>query len=364
MEQIVHLANTNVEFEYAHSTQQSIEESFSQYPICLQLQFLPLIFAHHQDIVAVTSLPTKDYLTTLEQTGWWPNGLPHLVPLQEVEPFYGRLCQSWGPSHQIQAWAKSRHMNYLIPSNWEIICLVNSKEFSFRYTCLAEAALLYNEHELHDWLQKINGSKVLKTCFGLSGNGNRRINNKDSIPEVLLFCRKEWNHGRPIVAEPWLDRLHDFSTQWYIHPNQQIEWIGATRFETDSRGIYRGTLAGPEEILFASLESFLQEHRTFAMKALTDIAALGFFGFIGIDAFVYSDVNTQSIRLNPLVEINGRQTMSLVALLLQRKLCPSQILQLNFQANQSSQFSLLPNQLVNAKGESISFRHQLTVSIL
>jgi hypothetical protein len=364
MEQIVHLANTNVEFEYAHSSQLSIEQSFSQSPICLQLQFLPLLFARNTDIVAVTALPTKDYLTALQKTGWWPKGLPHLVPLQDVEPFYGKRCQSWGPSRQIQGWAKSRHMHYPMPSNWEMICLVNSKAFSFRYTCLPEAALLYNEHELFNWLQSTKGLKVLKTCFGLSGKGNRRIDNKDSFPKILSFCRKEWNLGHPIVGEPWLDRLYDFSTQWFIHPNQQIEWIGATRFETDAQGTYEGTLAGPEEILFASLESFLQQHRTFAKKALSDIAALGFFGFIGIDAFVYLDSSTQSTLLYPLVEINGRQTMSLIALLLQKNLCPGQILRLNFQSKPSSQFSLLPNQLVNDKGETVTFRRQLAVSFL
>lgn len=364
MEQMVHLANTNVEFEFAHSPSLSLEQSLSQHPVCLQLQFLPLLFAKKDDIVAVTALPKPDYLATLRQTGWWPKGLPHLAVLQEIEPFYGKQCQSWGSSRQVQAWAELRRMNYALPTDWRIICQVNSKAFSFRYTCLAEAALLSNEYELLDWLHKTKGPKVLKTCFGLSGQGNRQFDITAPTPEISAFCRKEWNQGRPIVGEPWLDRLSDFSTQWLIHPNQQIEWIGATRFETDSHGTYQGTLSGPEEILFSSLEFFLQQHRIFAQKALEDIAGMGFYGYIGIDAFVYRDPDTQSISLYPLVEINGRQTMSLVALRMQKHLCPGQILRLNFQQKASSQPSLLPDQLVNFKGETISFRRRLTISVL
>src|SRR4029077_4071668 len=175
----------------------------------------------------------------------------------------GKKCLSWGPSRQVQKWAEARQMNYAMP-HWNIACLVNSKAFSFRYTCLLEAALLYNEQALLDWLREVPGPKVLKTSFGLSGRGNWRIDDFSPSPELLIFCHKEWQQKRPMIGEPWLDRLYDFSTQWLIHPDKQIEWIGATRFETDAQGTYQGTLAGPEEILFSSFKSFLQMHRQVA----------------------------------------------------------------------------------------------------
>ncbi len=67
-----------------------------------------------------------------------------------------------------------------------------------------------------------------------------------------------------------------------------------------------------------------------------DVAKLGFFGFIGADALLYRHLENQSICLYPLVEINGRQTMSLVALRLQKRICPRQILRLAFQHVNSS----------------------------
>lgn len=366
MAEIVHIANTDVEFEFAHPMELSLEleQNWSRHSLCLQLQFLPLLYAQPQDIVAVTALPQSNYLTALQDTGWWPEGLPHLALLQEKEIFQGKECHSWGPSRQVQAWAKARQMKYAIPQDWQTICHVNSKAFSFRYTCLSEAALIYNERELLDWLQRMPGPKVLKTCFGLSGQGNRLIHHSFPSSDILAFCQKEWQQRRPIICEPWLDRILDFSTQWFIHSHRQIEWIGATRFETDSQGAYQGTLAGPKEMLFASFQPFLEEHRQVAQKALEDIAAIGFFGPVGIDALLYRHSQDQSICLYPLVEINGRQTMSLVALRLQRRLCPHQVLRLAFQPGATTQLSLLPNQLINIKGKTIAFKRHLTATIL
>ena len=365
MPQIVHIANTDVEFEFAHSSLQPLEKSWSRHPLCLQLQFLPLLYAQPEDSVAVTTFPNPDYLAALQRTGWWPNGLPQLMLLQTTDPLRGAHCLSWGPSRRVQAWAHMRQMHYDIPSDWQTVRLINSKAFSFRYSRLPEASLLYHEHELIDWLHGIEGVKVIKTCFGLSGQGNRLIDASYPNAEDLAFCRKEWHQGRPLIAEPWLNRLCDFSTQWFIHPDKQIEGIGAARFDTNSQGIYQGTLAGPEKILFAGYESFLQEHKQLAQQALKEAAALGFFGSVGVDALLYRCGQTESICLYPIVEINGRQTMSLVAMRLQQRLCPNQILRLSFHKDSlfTSSPSLLPQELVNSAGKRIHFKRALIVSI-
>lgn len=363
MNQIVHIANTNVEFEFAHPNIEPLETSLSRYPIFLQLQFLPLLYAGTDDIIAVSALPDADYLAALEQTGWWPQGLPQLALLCDQDSFEGKKCLSWGPSRQVQKWAEARRMLYSSP-DWKIASLINSKAFSFRYTSLDAAALLWSKEALLDWMKKVPGAKVLKTCFGLSGGGNRRIENSLLSQKLLGFCRKEWKQNRPILGEPWLDRLGDFSTQWFIHSNQCIEWVGGTRFEVDAHGVYQGTLVGSENQLFPFLEPFLQEHRQFALKALTEMAAMGFFGPIGIDALLYRDPKTDSVSLFPLVEINGRETMSLVALRLQQRIAPHQMLRLAFQQTEASGASLLPHRIINEKGDVIHFRKRLTASIL
>lgn len=357
----VYIANTNFEFELAEMPFPSLEQSLSLHPLCLQLQFLPLLYAQPQDKVAITALPSHDYLASLLQLGWWPEGLPQLVPLHLHEPFQGKKCVSWGPSRLVQAWSQARHMPYVTPTNWEMIRLVNSKAFSFRYSSLLGATLLANEQELTAWLHQLEGPKVLKTSFGLSGQGNRIIEQALVTPQLLAFCQKEWLQGRALIGEPWLQRVCDFSTQWMIHPEGQIEEVGVTRFETDAQGAYQGTWAGPEELLFAPYLPFLAQHRQMAEQVLNDMAARGFFGPVGIDALLYHCPRTQSIALYPIVEINGRQTMSLVALRLQQRLCPQQVVYLTF--NQSAEgAALLPLSLIDGKGKEVIFRRQLRAS--
>lgn len=364
MTDIVHIANTNVEFEYAANFPESLERSLSRHPLCLQLQFLPLLYAQPDDIVAVTAMPDQAYFAGLQQqTEWLSEKLPKLALLQDLTPFQKKQCLSWGPSRQVQIWTEARQVHYHIPT-WKVAQLVNSKAFSFRYTSLPNACLLSSEQALIDWLQKIPGIKVLKTCFGLAGQGNWKIEGHVPSCELLTFCRKEWEQKRSIIAEPWLDRICDFSTQWFIHSDQRIELIGSTRFETDEQGTYQATLAGPQNILFVDFESFLHEHCQYVQKALLEIAQLGFFGFLGIDAFLYRHPYDQTICLNPLVEINARQTMSLVALRLQQRICPDQALRLAFQRLNYYSSSLLPTQLMNAKGKMINFQRKLTAEII
>lgn len=363
MSPIVHVANTDVEFEFSHHSIQRIDASWSRHPLCLQLQFLPLLYANPEDWVAVTAMPPAEYLEGLQQLEWWKQGLPRLVFLENCPPNPGSECISWGPSRQVQAWADAQQFHYSIPRDWEMVRLVNSKIFSFRYSTLSKAALVHNEKELHEWVNSFKGPKVLKTCFGLSGQGNRRIDENVMTPELKNFCEREWQQNRPLVAEPWLERLFDFSTQWMIHQNKSIKLIGTTKFETDAFGRYQGTCAGPEDVLFDADKPFLEAHKEAALKALREMATMGFFGHVGVDALVYHCRETRSQCLYPIVEINGRQTMSLIALRLQRRHCPEACLRLSFVPKPSQFPLLLPNKLTTANGKPVLFHRNLTLTI-
>lgn len=354
---MIHIANTNIELEFTSSPEVSLERGVAKNPLCLQLQYLPLLYAEPADLVAVTALPDDEELDRIERLVG--SKLPSLVLIKEKFPFQGKRCLSWGASRQVQAWAHSRGVHYEIP-DWEVVKLINSKAFSFRYNTLPQGALLKNEGELADWVRKVAGAKVLKTCFGLAGQGHCQIEGELLPPEVLTFCHREWGNKRPVIAEPWLERIEDFSTQWEIHRDGAIELIGATRFKADEKGVYKGTWAGPREILFSREDKFLQEHLDYAQSVLNDIAGLGFFGPLGIDVFLYRDPVNQEIRLNPLVEINGRWTMSRVALSLQQKISPNQALHLVFdRVEDSSDLSLLPSRCSDLKGKEVVFRRRL-----
>lgn len=360
---LIHLANTDAEFEYANRDLEkaSFIKSWSKHSLCLQLQYLPLLYAEPEDLVAVTSYPDDNYLSQLLKTEWGSKGIPAMMLIEDHRSLEGGECLSWGHSKRVKRWAQERNASYAMPDAWEKICLINSKAFSFRFSILKEAALIENEIELIRWLAIKEGSKVLKTCYGLSGIGNHRVDENFPTPALLKFCRKEWIHRRAIIGEPWLDKVLDFSTQWKIDSHGRFELIGATRFETDHQGNYQGTVAGEAARLFSNSLDFLHQHIEFIQKPLQEIAEMGFFGNIGFDAFLYRD-NRNQIHLQPLVEINGRKTMSLVALMMQRKHCPDRLLKFSF--NRIKQSSLLPEDCLNEQKERIYFRYFLTASIL
>lgn len=357
---VVHVANTDVEFELASFSSRSLQKSWIGSFVFLQLQFLPLLYAQAGEFVAVSHFPDNFYLDKLSNHPWFQNTLPHLTLLSDPQLPPSSICKPWGHSPQIQAWALKNHLHYPFPSPWSMVQKVHSKSFSFQFSPLPQSSLIRNEKELHNWLKKNSGPKVLKTCFGLSGQGHYRLIEELVSPLLLKFCHKEWSANRPLIGEPWVERLEDFSSQWFIHPSQEIEWLGFTRFETDSEGKYLGTWAGGELSFSPSLKKYLQEHKQKAYQTLQVLAQLNYFGPVGIDALIYRQ-NGQ-VLLYPVVEINPRQTMSSLALCLQNRLAPQKTLHLSFSSHLSS-FSLLPTHLVDEKGKIFRFKKNLTIEI-
>ncbi|WP_075884059.1 hypothetical protein [Candidatus Protochlamydia sp. W-9] len=360
----VYLNNTDFEFELANP-RQMISQNWEQYPLCQQLQFIPLLYACSDDVIAVSTFPSDQFLCYLRNLSWRKNQpLAKLVNWQDKCAFKKQVGRVWGASQQTQIWAEEREIYYHFPINWEMIREINSKAYSFKYTTLSKAALIENFVQLEKWFEQVKGEKVLKSCFGLSGKGNLLIKQSTLTPATLNFCEKEWKAGRVIIAEPWLERFFDFSSQWVIHSNGSHELLGSTVFETDQRGMYLGTLAGDEKKLFKNFFKELSEHYHFVQRVLDDLFKKGFFGNVGIDAFLYQ--SGAKIHLYPVVEINARQTMSLVALRLQRKWFPNQTIRLRFASLQDLQPSLLPLEIFKEQ-ETIPyqfFKRKLVLDVI
>lgn len=360
---ILHLANTDFEFELAGLTPLSIEEGWNQHSLCLQLQFLPLLYANKEDVIAVTTLPEPAFTDHLLSLNLWKQAsdLPAFTCLSDPSPLLGFSCQSWGFSKRIQQWAKLRSFPYSMP-DWSVVKTINSKLFSFEQApSMKESQLVWNKKELDQWLAGGKGKKVIKTCFGLSGKGNRLIEEETDLIPIYSFCEKEWGQGRPIIAEPWLNRVLDFSTQWNLRQKEGVQFIGATKFEVNDKGAYQGTSAGPETLLFQHDSFFLEEHKKIVYPLLEKILSLGFFGPLGVDAFLYLD-DQKKIALCPIVEINGRQTMSLATFYFQKRWFPNQIVRLFFDSPNSFSPFLLPTHIQGLKGE-VAFKKSLVFQV-
>lgn len=274
----LHICNTFFERELQSSSKKSLGEWLRSHPIVMQLQFLPLLYAGPDDRILVSDLPV--------------NPDPRLCLIDD--PPKGLEIEHWGPSLAIEAWAKKHGLRYEIP-DWETIRAVNSKVFSFtKAPQLPGGKLLHTSEEIKDWIEKTPEPKVLKSPFGTAGAGH------------ILNPNVKRLYIGPFIGEPWVERVLDFSTQWL---NGKL--IAVTVFENEPNGTYKGTFEG-------EVEPWALEQHLAAAKPLVDcIGQMGYSGHIGIDAFIYLWKGEK--RVHPVVEINGRKTMSWVATQLPEK---------------------------------------------
>ena len=238
---------------------------------------------------------------------------------------------------------------------WEVVKRVNSKAFSFSESVkLPGAELLHSMEELNRWVQQTPGPKVLKSCFGVSGKGHLFLPSE----YTEKFAAKEFQAGHPVIAEPWVERKLDFSTQWLIHSDQTIEELGATVCINDNRGRYTATQVGDLSFLFGNYFSLLEKQRESVLPILQKMAALGYFGNVGIDAMIWGND-----KLHPVVEINARKTMGWVALEISKRRFPKQTITLSY-LTESELSNLLPDAIVQKNGSLIHFSRKLVAEVL
>ncbi|MES2273403.1 MAG: hypothetical protein V4487_04360 [Chlamydiota bacterium] len=330
----LHICNTFFERELETSLKKPLAEWMRSHPAVLQLQFLPILYADPDDLIFVSDLPSHPdpRLQTLDTP----------VSIQEIT--------HWGPSLAIKTWAENKKIPYSIP-DWQIVRKINSKVFSYLESPkLPGSRLLENAADVENWIAQTKGPKVLKTAFGTAGNGHFHLD----LPRGSLqtFLKRQFNQNLPLIGEPWVERLFDFSTQW-----EDNRLLGATVFENESNGTYKGTLVGPTEKIFGSFGWALEEHLSCVRPLIQKIKQMGFFGNFGIDAYVYLN---NGKRLQPVVEINGRKTMSWAALQIQKIRAPEKMLRLCYTRADSG---LLPSELV-VNGKLINCSRNLQIEIL
>jgi hypothetical protein len=351
----LHIANTFFEWEVENAPKLSLREAFLQNPIFLQLQFLPVVYGEQEDGMLLSDLPDPEYWASLSKDKISP--LSDF--LHEAKEFPKKMeIESWGPSQLIADWAKSKGLNYSMP-DWQTVKEVNSKHFSFEHTPrLPGAELLSSEGQAKQWLCSFSGKKVLKTCYGVSGKGHLIIETADAqFPRIAQFLHGEWKKNLPVIGEPWVERILDFSTQWDMDKEGKISYLGGTICKNDSRGQYQYNEVGEERDLFGQYNSFLLEHQKKARALLTLIAGKGFFGNIGIDAMLYKFAG--DILLQPVVEINARKTMGWAALSLQKRYFPDKKIRLSYTPRKEG---FLPKFLVLKHGKKVTFQRNLYAS--
>lgn len=338
---MLHICNPYFEWELSSQCASTFEETSLQHPIFTQLQFLPLLYGAPEDGLIVSAKPDPAFFETVKLQ--MPRAL--YFPEEPLPP-HAQLSD-WGASQLIAKWAKERGLAYGIP-DWDLVQQISSKLFSFQQSPLPGAARILNRADLDQFLKKTKGPVVLKDCLESSGRGHFFFFPNKPVDERTLNAFLMRNH--PLIAEPWVERIIDYSTQWEITKKGDIQYLGLTICHNDAHGRYRGN-----EVGHLTFTADIGVHQT----VIEEIAQKGFFGNIGIDAMIY---NTDSgPQLQPVVEINPRKTMGYVALQFQRRHFPGQHLFLSFSDNAAS--NLLPQSVTTRNGARVKFRKSLSYKL-
>ncbi len=174
---------------------------------------------------------------------------------------------------------------------------------------------------------------VVKQAFGLAGHNAIRLWEPELLESQGRWMENAFQNHRPLVIEPWLERLVDFSVQLEM-TTDGLQLIGYTGLQTDAKGQFVANTAAPQHArsLPVTVLACFREHpgspallHTLYAELITllgpELKTAGYLGPVGIDAFVYRD-DQGAVRLKPIVEINPRYTMGRLTLELMKRTAP------------------------------------------
>ena len=304
----------------------------------LQSDYAPLLglMAHESDIVMVKSLPSLGHLKSLAAAGFT---IPEFVREDDIKALKLRKFWSfepWGWSPESRKKFSCLQPRLIKPMLEHDRSLPSANESVFSKTLAAklrqklqldsiQTSCCTTIKELTEAIAMLTPKSptnvvVLKSSFSASGRGMIRVKNQIFEEKQLTWAKSVIERDGHVLAEPWLDKIVDLSAHVDISRDGVVKFIGFTRFWTDARGQYRGHILG-RMLDDCGSEILGQWHREDGWRAELQAAALavgqeifneGYYGPMGIDAFIYRDQG--ELRLRPLVEINPRYSMGRLAL--------------------------------------------------
>lgn len=331
---MLYIGNAFFEMELEGKTPPDLLSALKINPIIEQLQYLPLLYLDPTATLLVTEYPSQEYLEGLKSYGILKP--PQMILEKDIPNHSFHKIESWGASDLIKKWAEHLNIPYNAPS-FSSSRQMNSKLHHFQNAPkLPYSTLINNEIELLKSLQAPIERWVLKTDQGFSGRGHC-IFAQDTKEKGISFTSQH----KKLVLEPWVERICDFSSQWFISKSGEIVLSGVTKCLNTPHGIYQGTETGDQDILFKNFSGFVQEHLEFC-KSYLKRHGNGYFGALGVDAMIYKDLKSGEPVLQPLVEVNARMTLSHALLLFFHRYLKESSCRFLFQACNKGTTGLLP----------------------
>ena len=172
---------------------------------------------------------------------------------------------------------------------------------------------------------------VAKRSVGVAGGNALRLWEPDLLPAQQAWIERNVSPDFPLVIEPWLERVAEFSMQ-FERGEGGVRPVGFPGLETDLRGQYLGSRAEPgwrirpPGAVFAALGPEGAREWPEVVKLVQTLLEewlrpWRFRGAVGVDCLVHRMPDGRT-RLRPMVEINPRCTMGRVTCELMRLAAP------------------------------------------
>lgn len=227
-------------------------------------------------------------------------------PIQHYEsPLEKERVKVWGITPSLLKWATEKELLLEAPDP-QLVKKLNHKAFLKPYLPQGFLQEAHSIAEIKALSETLKTKKCLKSVFSYSSVSTLLFDHFEEIQHHPLLKK-----GGSFILEPYLKKLFEFSTQWEIYPHK-IELLGPTLLHVDALGHYKGTLIdSPEKLIPKKWFSFYQEHLEKASLLLEEVRKLGYFGPLGLDAFIYDE---EGPRLLPFIDLNVRMTFGRAAL--------------------------------------------------
>lgn len=167
---------------------------------------------------------------------------------------------------------------------------------------------------------------VFKAPWSSSGKGLCWC--KDGFSVAVGWCGRVLREQGAVIASPIYEKVEDFAMEFFIDSCGEVVFDGYSLFATDVRGRYLGnrvlSSVAFEDYMsrYVSVEG-LHSLRERLVVLLGVYAKEGYRGCLGVDMMVCKEED--GFRIHPMVEVNLRMNMGIVALrLAERVLAPGQ----------------------------------------
>ncbi len=174
------------------------------------------------------------------------------------------------------------------------------------------AVELHGQQEIKDFINSYQ-NVMLKAPISGSGRGVWRCFGELS-ESAKGWCKRTLIKQKSVMGEPLYDKVQDFAMEFFLK-NGRASFVGYSLFKTEAMGVYSENILASDQEIERVLTEKIPLNNLFEVRD----ALLSFFekeysfyeGFLGVDMLIYKENNR--FLLNPMIEINLRMTMGVVA---------------------------------------------------